>query len=58
MVQFRKIERAKVVVKDGVTLYLKSCAKCGNEFYGTEDRPICDTCGKKKKKLKKGGGDI
>jgi hypothetical protein len=34
MPNFRKIERAQVIILDGEELHLKKCAKCGAEFYG------------------------
>jgi len=60
MPHFRKVERAKVIVQDGVELHLKDCTKCGIEFYGAEDQSACGECGKgrKKTKKKKGGGSL
>jgi hypothetical protein len=41
---FRKLQRAKSVVLDGQHLFLKECAKCESDFYGTEKRTRCDEC--------------
>jgi hypothetical protein len=48
MPQFRKIECAKVIILDGKELFLKECAKCGTEFYGSKDEKRCERCRKKK----------
>jgi hypothetical protein len=50
MPRFVKVERAKVMVKDGLALHLKACAKCGIEFYGTEGEVKCEACRGKKKR--------
>jgi len=45
---FKKVQRAKSVILDGQHLFLKECAKCGGDFYGTEKRTRCDECAGKK----------
>jgi hypothetical protein len=37
MPQCRNVERAKAIIQDGKQLFLKECAKCGTEFYGSKD---------------------
>jgi hypothetical protein len=46
MPHFRKIERAKSVIGNGVELTLQECAKCKAEFYGTATQLECDICRK------------
>jgi hypothetical protein len=41
MPQFRNVERGKVIILDGKELFLKECAKCGTECYGTKDETRC-----------------
>jgi hypothetical protein len=50
MPQFHKVERAKVIILDGKELFLKECAKCGTEFYASEDETRREKCRKRKKK--------
>ena len=50
MPNFRKVERAKVIIQDGKDLHLKQCAKCDGEFYCTKSETQCDGCRKRKKK--------
>jgi len=47
---FKKVQRAKSVILDGQHLFLKECAKCGGDFYGTEKRTRCDECAGKKRR--------
>lgn len=49
MPNFRKVERAKVIIQDGKELHLKECAKCGSEFYGAKDSTRCDARRKRRK---------
>jgi hypothetical protein len=44
MVQFRKVERAKVIIQDGKELFLKTCLECQREFYGDQKIMRCDLC--------------
>ena len=34
MPNFKKIERAEVIIQDGRELFLKKCSKCGGDFHG------------------------
>jgi hypothetical protein len=48
---FMKIQRAKSVILNGQHLFLKECAKCGSDFYGTQKQTRCDECvGKRRKR--------
>jgi hypothetical protein len=47
---FSKIQRVKSVIIHGQHLFLKECAKCGTDFYGTEKQTRCDECSGKKRK--------
>jgi hypothetical protein len=48
-----RVQSAKAIIKDGVELWLKECARCGIEFYGSPENSICNECkGKKKSRLK------
>ncbi|MGA8450809.1 MAG: hypothetical protein WB707_11310, partial [Candidatus Acidiferrales bacterium] len=48
---FTKVQRAKSVILDGRHLFLKECARCGCDFYGTERETRCDECvGKRRKR--------
>jgi hypothetical protein len=49
MPNFRRVERAKVIIQDGQELKLKECAKCKVEFYGPENQKKCESCRKRKK---------
>jgi len=49
MVYFRKVERAKVIIENGVELTLKACAKCKVELYGDVKITRCEACRKKRK---------
>jgi hypothetical protein len=50
MPHFRKVERAKSVIQNGVELLFKKCSKCKTEFYGTADQTKCDAYRSKKKR--------
>jgi hypothetical protein len=45
-----KVQRAKSVILNGQHLFLKECAKCGSDFYGTERQTRCDECAGKRRK--------
>jgi Zn finger protein HypA/HybF involved in hydrogenase expression len=47
---FRKVERAKAIIENGVELTLKECAKCGAEFYGSKAQIQCENCRTTRKK--------
>ena len=47
---FMKVQRANLVILNGRRLFLKECAKCGSDFYGTEKQTRCDECAGKKRK--------
>jgi hypothetical protein len=47
---FMKVQRAKSVILNGQQLFLKECAKCGSDFYGTEKQTRCDECARKRRK--------
>ena len=50
MVYFRKVERAKSIIENGVEKMLKECAKCKTEFYGVRKQTHCEKCRAPKKK--------
>jgi hypothetical protein len=41
---FKKIEHAKSVILNGQQLFLKECAKCGDDFYGAAKQTRCNEC--------------
>ena len=48
-----QVQRAKVVILDGVKLLLKTCTRCKVEFYGIEARRKCDSCKSKRVRPRK-----
>jgi Zn finger protein HypA/HybF involved in hydrogenase expression len=50
MPNFKKVERAQVIIQDGQELHLKKCAECQTEFYGDEKQTNCEDCRKRRKK--------
>ena len=44
------VQRAKLIILDGVELRLKQCVKCDIEFYGTASQLKCGECHKMKRK--------
>ena len=48
-----RVQRAKVVILNGLKLILKTCTRCRLEFYGTETRATCDSCKSKRVRLRK-----
>jgi hypothetical protein len=45
-----KVQRAKVVILNGVKLILKKCAGCKIKFCGTDAQLRCEQCVAKKRK--------
>jgi hypothetical protein len=43
-------QRVKAFIKDGVTWTLMDCAKCGKDFYATENQTKCEGCQKRRRK--------
>jgi hypothetical protein len=48
-----EVKRAKVIIKDGVELWLQACVKCGKDYYGVTQESKCEGCRRKKKARRK-----